>query len=153
LKRKEKEIKDQSVIEDIFESNKICRIGFVDKNVPYVISMNYGYAKSAIYLHTATSGKKLNIIETNNNVCVEITDSVEIIESNIPCKFGTRYRSLICNGKINILTDLEEKKEALKVLMNQHTQRSGWNIPDTAIEQITLLKIELETISGKISGA
>ena len=44
-------------------------LAFVDGDEPYVISMNFGYKDKALYLHSATEGRKIEIIKKNNKVC------------------------------------------------------------------------------------
>ncbi len=152
MRRKDKKIQDQKVIDEIFLKNKVCRIGFVDDNKPYVISMNYGYQENLIYVHSALEGRKIEIIQKNNSVCVEIADAIEVVDAEKACDFTTKYRSLVCEGKIHFLADLGEKREALERIMLHHTGNSNWNMPDPAIEKIAVMKIVLQTISGKISG-
>ena len=152
MRRKDKKIQDSRVLDDIFLQNKVCRIGFVDDNSPYVISMNYGYRNNSLYVHSAPEGRKIDIIKKNNRVCVEISDAVQVIEAEKACNFTTKYRSLVCEGRIHLLSGLEEKRAALERIMQQHTQQSQWDMPDSAIKKIAVMKIELENISGKISG-
>ena len=68
MRRKDKEIIDKELIEEILERNRICRIGFVDGERPYIIPMNYGYKDNNLYVHSALEGKKIDILNINNNV-------------------------------------------------------------------------------------
>lgn len=152
MRRREKEITDENVINEILLGNMVCRVGLIDGDRPYIIPMNYGYANNAIYIHSANEGKKVDLIKKNNNVCVEVTDSVEIITSEKACAFGTRYRCVICKGKLNPIVDLKEKVEALNIIMKQHTGSAEWNIPEKATESLLVMKIEISEITGKSSG-
>jgi nitroimidazol reductase NimA-like FMN-containing flavoprotein (pyridoxamine 5'-phosphate oxidase superfamily) len=151
MRRDDKQITDKSLIEEILSTNKVCRIALASKNEPYIVSMFYGYANGCLYLHSAREGKKLDIIKENSRVCFEISDSIEIIQSETPCGFSTRYRSIIGQGKISVLTNEHEKRSGLSVLMNQNTSKSDWNIPTDEIEKIAVLKIQIESITGKKS--
>ncbi len=152
MRRKEKQIIEQKLIEKILEKNTICRIGFVDGEKPYLIPLNYGYNDNKLYVHTALKGKKIEILKKNNNVCVEITDSIEIVTSELACHFGTRFRSVLCNGKIYPVIELEEKVAGLKIIMKQHTGNDDWDIPEAVVEKILVLKVEIDSMTGKISG-
>jgi len=66
LRRKEKEITNRNEIEEILTHNTICRIALSDNNIPYLIPMNYGYKENKIFLHSAGTGKKIEIIYQTN---------------------------------------------------------------------------------------
>ena len=152
MRRIEKQITDQKEIISILENNIICRIAFSEKNIPYIVPMNYGYSENNIYLHSAKEGKKIGIIEHNNKICFEITDSIEIIQSENACNFGTKFRSVIGFGNIFPVSDFNKKQEALQIIMKQHTKKNHWNFPDKMIEKIIIFKIEIEKLTGKKSG-
>ena len=152
MRRKEKQISDPSIIKEILENNRICRVAFVDGNVPYLVPMNYGYKDKTLYLHSALEGRKIDILKKNQNVCVEITDSVEIKSSDMACKYTTSFRSLICNGKIHSVDDIKKKIEGLQIIMKQHSGREDWDIPERAAQNVLVLNIKIESLTGKISG-
>ncbi len=120
MRRKEKEIKDRKIIEEILSTSLICRVALFDNECPYVIPMNYGYKKNTLYFHCAPQGKKIDLIKQNNKVGFEIEQTHEIIKNNISCKWTTNYSSVIGNGVIGIVTDYNEKIAGLDILMQQH---------------------------------
>ncbi|MCF7914529.1 MAG: pyridoxamine 5'-phosphate oxidase family protein [Spirochaetaceae bacterium] len=152
MRRNEKQITDQELLGDILSSNVICRVGFADGEYPYIVPMNYGYKENEIFLHSVLEGKKISLMQANNHVCVEITDSIEIVSSDRACGFSTKFRSVICNGRIHPVIELEQKIEGFKTIMKQHTGTLDWEIPESAVEKVAVLKIEIESMTGKISG-
>jgi nitroimidazol reductase NimA-like FMN-containing flavoprotein (pyridoxamine 5'-phosphate oxidase superfamily) len=150
--RKEKQITDQKLINEILLNNTICRVALLDGEKPYIIPMNYGYKDGSFYFHTAPEGKKLDLIKKNNNVCIEVTDSIELVTSDKACKYGTKYRSVICTGTVYPVIEIAQKIESLKIIMKQHTGNSEWEIPESSVSNVTILKVDIETITGKISG-
>ena len=151
MRKKEKEITDHAEIEEILSTNTICRIALCDNDFPYVIPMNFGYVGNKIFLHTGREGRKIDIIKKNSNVCFEITDSIELVSSEKACGFNTKYRCVIGFGTIKIVNDLNKKKEALQIIMNQHTNKNDWQFPDENVERTTILEIEIESLTGKKS--
>ena len=151
MRRSDKQIADQDEIKSILENNTICRIAFSENNNPYLVPMNYGYYENKMYLHSAKEGKKIKMLETNNQICFEITDSIEIVESKNACNFGTKYRSVIGFGKMIPVSDTNEKQKALQVLMKQHTNKDNWQFPEKMMEKIIILEIRIESLTGKKS--
>ncbi len=152
MRRGEKEIKERDLIIEIINNNNLCRLALISRGKPYVVPLNYGYNNDFLYLHCASEGKKIDCIKENNNVCFEISDSVEIIHAEKACAFSAGYRSVIGEGQVFFAEDLEEKKIGLSAIMNQVTSNDKWDFPDKAVEKLTVLKIRVDNITGKISG-
>lgn len=152
MRRKDKQITDQKLINEILLNNTICRFALLDEEKPYIIPMNYGYKDDSFYFHTAPVGKKIDLIKKNNNVCIEVTDSIELITADKACKYGTKYRSVICTGTVQLVVEMKQKIEGLKIIMKQHTGNSEWEIPESAVTNVAILKVDIATITGKISG-
>jgi uncharacterized protein len=152
MRRKDKEIKDRGIIEQLLSGSDICRIAMIDGNRPYMVPLNYGYDGKALYFHSASSGKKIDILRRDSRVCFEIEYYNEIIRDDIPCEWTAKYRSLIGYGTIEFITGYEEKKKGLDVIM-AHYGKTDENIyKDNHIDNILILKLNIEEISGKQSG-
>ena len=152
MRRKDKEIKDPEIIRDILEGNTVCRIALSYKDEPYVIPMNYGYNGKNIYLHCAPEGRKMDILKKNNRICFEITDSIKLKSAEKACNFSTLYRSVIGFGSAAEVFEPDEKITGLEIIMQQQTGRNGWNFTGNDIKNIAVLKIEIDSISGKGNG-
>jgi nitroimidazol reductase NimA-like FMN-containing flavoprotein (pyridoxamine 5'-phosphate oxidase superfamily) len=151
MRRKNQEIIDGNVIEDILSKSLICRIGMICDGVPYIIPLNYGYTMNAIYIHSASEGKKIDILKINNKVCFEIEDTTEIIEKDLSCDWATKYRSLIGYGTVEIITDFEQKKRGLDIIMAQHGKTVNNGYKENQVEKIVILKLSIEHVTGKQS--
>jgi len=153
MRRKEKEITDLSKIEVIIQKAQICRLGFCDGNLPYIVPMNFGYADKCLYFHCAKEGKKLDILRKNNNVCFEIDVDHELILSDEKACSGTaKFRSVIGFGKAEIIEDNKEKISALNQLMEHYTGKSAFEYLDEQVKNITIIKVIIESMGGKESG-
>ena len=151
MRREDREIRDGQVLDAVIRENSVCRLGMVDGTRPYVISMNYGYYEGNIYLHSAASGRKLDLLAVNSNVCIEITDSVEAVVSERACGFSTRYRSVLLEGTAEILKDPREKRAALQHILSTQTGRSEWAIPEASLRGVVAIRVAVSGISGKSS--
>ena len=151
MKRINQEITDRKVLEEILSKSEICRIGMVDNGVPYIVPVNYGYKDNTIYIHSASSGKKIDILKINNKVCFEIEYTVEVVKKELSCDWATKYRSVIGYGTIEIITDSELKKRGLDIIMAQHGKTIGNTYIDTQVEKIVILKLNITHLTGKQS--
>ena len=68
ITKRERQVTDPQQILRILDTANVLHMGMVDGDEPYVIPMNYGYTmedgKLTIYLHSATKGRKLDLIHT-----------------------------------------------------------------------------------------
>ena len=65
MPKKKRIIFKDKEIEEIIQKSICCYIGMVDENNrPYVLPFNFGYKDKCIYLHSGTTGKKIEILKS-----------------------------------------------------------------------------------------
>ncbi len=151
MRRKEKAITDQNELIAILKTSKICRLALADENTPYIVPLNYGYKDNALYIHSALSGKKLDLIKKNKLVCFEIESNVKIVPSNSACKYSTHYKCIIGLGRAELIHDRGSIKEALDIIMHHQTGRNGWSYSEESANKVMIIKIAIESMTGKKS--
>lgn len=86
----------------------IGRIGCHMGDEMYVVPISYVYDGNYIYCHTQ-EGMKINMMRKNPRVCFEI----DVLEKS------ATWRSVILWGVFEELVEKEERKRALKILLNR----------------------------------
>ncbi len=150
MRRSEKEITDESAIEEVINSSLVCRLALSDGDQPYIVPLCFGYQDRTLYFHSALEGKKIDIIKRNNLICFEFDFSTEIIEAEKACKWGIKYQSVIGFGKAVLVENIEEKQKSLNIIMDHYSDRN-FQFADKAIGKIAVIKIEIEGMTGKHS--
>ncbi|MBN1848921.1 MAG: pyridoxamine 5'-phosphate oxidase family protein [Deltaproteobacteria bacterium] len=151
MRKKEKEIFDESAIESVILDSLFCTLGMVDGNTPYVVPLCFGYKDKTIYLHGSLKGKKTNALKKNPNVCFEFDVNAEIIQADDACDWGVRFKSVIGFGKASFLDHFDEKREALNIIMSQYSDHS-FHFPDDVLKKTAVIKIRIDSMTGKQSG-
>jgi nitroimidazol reductase NimA-like FMN-containing flavoprotein (pyridoxamine 5'-phosphate oxidase superfamily) len=151
MRRKDREINDIDLIEDIIRNSLVCRLGMSRDNQPYVVPLCFAYSDNMLYFHSAGEGLKLEILQQNPNVCVEFDIDQEVIQGATPCEWGMQYRSVIGFGKASFVEDLEEKRKGLDAIMKHYSGRS-FEYVEPAIESTCIIKVAIESMTGKESG-
>ena len=76
MRRKDREVSNTEDIKHIIEKCKVCHLAMVDKGLPYVVPLNFGYIVDGnsltLFFHSAKTGRKLDIFNENNAVCFEM---------------------------------------------------------------------------------
>jgi uncharacterized protein len=152
MRRTDKEIKDSQIIEEIIQTAEFCRLALMDEHEPYIVPVNYGYKDNLIYIHSAPSGRKMEILKTNNKVCFEITSHSEVTKTSKACGWSTKYRSVIGYGTVEIITDDGLKRKGLDIIMARYGGPQENEYDDGNISRMVILKVQIERISGKQAG-
>ena len=152
MRKKDREITDKTIIYEIINKALVCRIALAENNKPYIIPMNFGYKDNCIYLHTGKIGKKIDVLKINPQVCFEIEYDVKLKRTDIDCNWGMKYYSVIGFGKAHFITNLQEIIEALNIIMSHYSEKSFFQYTEKGLENICIIKIVVEEISGKQVG-
>ena len=152
ITRREREVTDPSRICEILDKSMVLHLGMVDGDEPYVVPMNYGYTmedgKLTVYLHGALWGRKLDIIRVNPKVFFSLECDVVPFAGDIACRYGTTYASVMGRGTAEILTDVDEKKKGLSVLMKTQTGKD-FTFEDKMVSIVSVIKIDVAEYTAK----
>lgn len=149
MRRKEK-LMDKKAIEAFISEQNVLRLGLSVDGQPYVVPLNYGYKDGTFYIHCAKEGKKLEMLQANSKVCIEIDGHHELVVGENACQYTMRFTSVIGFGKASILSDKEEVRHGLDILMAQFSDLS-FSYNDKALERVVIIKVNMDEMTGKSS--
>jgi hypothetical protein len=155
LRRAEKEITDKAEVEAVLGKAEVGRLGTCVDGRPYIVPLNFAYQGGKIYFHGAGEGKKLRDIAENPQVCFEV-DTAEKMPAEGPCDYSYRYRSVIATGRARMLHDIDERADALRVIVEKYAEGKGEEITLERMERfatLAVVEIEIEEMTGKQSPA
>ncbi len=122
---------------------------------PYAVPVHFVYHDNAIYLHGLPKGHKLDNMKADPRVCMTIyeMDCLLMGSTEVPCDTNTVYESVVVFGRAVLLTHAEDKKRVLARIVEKYTpQLAGKVLPDNAVEGTAVIKIEIQTMTGKYYG-
>ena len=152
MRRSEKEIADASVVMSVIEQSLVCRLGLSDGYRPYVVPLCFGYQDGCLYFHCAPDGEKIEMLRKNSQVCFEFDINAQTIQNELACNWSMKYQSVIGFGKAVFVEDSEEKSMALDIIMRQYSDHRNYSIPKDSLKAITVVKVLIESMTGKQSG-
>jgi len=154
MRRHDKLITDPDDLDAIIRASQVCRLALAIDNEPYLVPVNFGYDGQAIYLHTATAGRKIDFFEANPRVCFALEAEHQLLEDEqTACRWTMHFASVIGYGTISELVTAEEKRFGLNQIMHHYSGRNDWSFDDKELPPTRLWRIEIETMSGKRSPA
>ena len=152
MTKREYKITDEAQIRGILDTARVLRLGLAVDNEPHIIPLNYGYrleeGKLTLYLHSAVRGKKLDMIQANSKVFFEMDCDRTPFEGKLPCQYGLSYSSVMGRGTAHIIEDVEEKKEAMSILMKTQTGKD-FTFEDRLVTIVTVIRIDVTEYTAK----
>jgi hypothetical protein len=82
---------------------------------------------------------------------VEFDIDQELVTAEEACKFDLNFRSVIGFGNAYLLEDPEEKRKGLEAIMQQYAGKS-FSYPDEIVGKTMVVKVEVESLTGKQAG-
>lgn len=152
MRRLDKEITNQIILEEILNNAQVCRLGFAIDNIPHIVPVNFGYKDNTIFIHSAITGKKIDMIGQNNYICFEMELYDEVIRAKKACNWTTKYRSILGWGEISIVRDRERKIAGLDVIMSKYGGGKNNQFDEKVLAKTVVLEIVIDKFTGKQSG-
>ncbi len=150
IRRKDREITDPAEIARIFEKAVYGHLGLCDDGEPYVLPLNFGISRGAIYLHCASEGRKLDVVRRNPRACFQVETDTELLPSQVPCGWGVAYRSAMVFGILSIVESEDEKAEGLTALMKKCGGEDFSHLfSPEELAAVTVLRLDPDDRTGK----
>lgn len=132
--KKSFKIVDKNIISDILASASFGNLALCVDNKPYNVPINFVEYDDEIYFHGAKKGRKIEFIKENAYASFCVVEDYSLLPSYFSndkgdaCPATHLFKSVIIDGKIQIIEEYEQKAQALEVLM-QKLQKEGKYIP------------------------
>lgn len=151
LRRSEKAITDPTEMWAIIAAQKTMTLALCKANVPYLITVNYGYDQAAgcLYFHCAGEGKKMDYLRANPAVWGQIMEDNGYQDG----KCDHAFRSVQFQGHVTFVREVEDKRRALSLMIDflesDPEAVKARLITPKALEKVIIGRVKVETMTGK----
>lgn len=153
MRRVDREVTDPARIRAVIEACRCCRLGLSAGGEAYIVPMSFGFTEESgtysFYFHSATEGRKLDILRQNSAVSFEMDTGYELVSAPAACGYTARYQCVMGTGRVTFAEAAEEKRQGLSHIMRHYTDKGDWDFPDAACEHVCVFRLEAETLSCK----
>ncbi len=147
--RRQNRLLEESKANQLLLDGEYGILSMVDKDEPYGIPLSFCWdKKESIYLHCALEGRKLDILKENNKASFCIVGKTNVI----PHQFTTEYESIILKGIITLDLSVEERMQALGLLVDKYApdhKAKGVIYAEKSLTNTNILRFDIEEFSGK----
>lgn len=144
---------DEKTIHQILDEGLVCHIGFVVKGQPYVIPTTYARIGTTLYVHGSAASRMLKILQHGIKACLTVTLLDGLVLARSAFHHSMNYRSVVAFGTALLVSDPDEKLEALRAL-TEHIVPGRWadarHPTPTELVQTSVLRFSIEEASAKI---
>ncbi len=144
---------DEKTIFDIVDSHFLCHLAYVYEDTPIVIPTAYGRKGNTFFVHGSTKNRMINFLLNNERVSLTVTHMDGIVLARSVFHHSFNYRSAVIFGKPRLVTDWDEKMEALE-LITDNIIKGRWDearIPnEKEMKGTAVMAIEMTEASAKI---
>jgi hypothetical protein len=118
---------------------------------PYITPLNYLYRDGKIYFHSKLTGRKLDNIAENSQVCFEVSTVEKLTVTNDrPCACSTRYTSVLAFGVAREIADDAKKATLLNLLVARYAAGKPFQpVEESHAADCAVVEIAINEISGK----
>jgi nitroimidazol reductase NimA-like FMN-containing flavoprotein (pyridoxamine 5'-phosphate oxidase superfamily) len=152
LRRSEKALDDPEEMEQVLTSVRVMTVACCLENEPYIFTVDFAWDPEAreLWFHCATEGRKIKILQANPRVCVTVVEDRGYIDGE--CDHA--YRSLVLEGKANVVMDLSEMRHALELLVRKHERQPEAILArfagnDEAVRKVGIVRVSVDSVTGK----
>jgi nitroimidazol reductase NimA-like FMN-containing flavoprotein (pyridoxamine 5'-phosphate oxidase superfamily) len=127
-----------------------------NKGQPFLKPTTFVYAEAehAIYIHGALVGRMRTNIELNPRVCFSVAEMGRLLPADTAIEVGVEYASAVIFGEIEVISDAEQARHGLQLLLDRYFphSKSGHDyreIHPSELDQTAVYRIKITSWSGK----
>jgi nitroimidazol reductase NimA-like FMN-containing flavoprotein (pyridoxamine 5'-phosphate oxidase superfamily) len=111
-------------LDAVLEAGLVCHLGVSIDGVPVVLPTGYGRIGDTFYLHGSSANRSL-LAAAGQQVCVTVTLLDGLVCARAVFHHSMNYRSAVIFGTARLVTDKQEKLDALEAVTN-HLVPGRW---------------------------
>ncbi|MET7683712.1 pyridoxamine 5'-phosphate oxidase family protein [Streptomyces sp. NPDC005423] len=147
---------DKELVHSILDEGYVCHLGFVRDGAPVVLPTLYGRSGERLYVHGSTGSRPLRmtgLADPGLAVCLTVTHVDGLVLARSAFHHSINYRSVVVHGIARQVTDPEEKRTALDLLVDhvvpgRATDSRPANRKELAATSV--IRLDLGEVSAKV---
>ena len=144
---------ERALVHAILDEGLVCHVGFASDGGPVVIPTLYARDGERLYLHGSPASRLLRALSRGVPLCITVTLVDGLVLARSAFHHSMNYRSAVLFGRARDVDDLEEKRRALRLLVEHVVpgRTPDTRPPNDFEERYTrVLAFEIEQASAKL---
>jgi nitroimidazol reductase NimA-like FMN-containing flavoprotein (pyridoxamine 5'-phosphate oxidase superfamily) len=129
MRRAESEITARAQLEEVLRKAKVLFLSLRDAQAPYVVPVCFGWEGDTLYVHSALSGTKIDLIRADPAVGFSACTDIILKRGATACDFSLQAQSVAGTGRARILADDKERARGLDLIMRHYSEGDSAEAP------------------------
>ena len=137
---------------EVLDAGKVCHVGFVVYEQPYVIPMAYARMDGRLLIHGSVASRLIRNLESGLRCCVTVTHLDGLVYARSTFNSSMNYRSVMVFGIARPISDADEKRRCIQVLVDHLMPGRRSELRKSTVKELnatSLLALPIETFSTK----
>jgi nitroimidazol reductase NimA-like FMN-containing flavoprotein (pyridoxamine 5'-phosphate oxidase superfamily) len=155
-RKRERASYERAAIEAILDEALIAHLGIVDEHgQPFVTPTLHARRGDVVYCHGSSASRTLRALAGGARACLTVSLIDGLVLARSAMHHSANYRSVMLLGRASVVADAEEKREALRAIV-EHIVPGRWSdvrAPrENELKATAVLSIPIDEASAKIRG-
>jgi uncharacterized protein len=124
-RHRERGMSDREALNAVLDAGLICHLGVVIDGSPAVLPTGYGRIGETLYLHGSSANRSFGFAP-GTDICVTVTLLDGLVCARSVFNNSMNYRSAVMYGKARLVTDEQERLDALHAI-TEHLIPGRWD--------------------------
>lgn len=144
---------DRDTVHALLDAAALCHVSYVIDGWPLCTPTLFWREHDTLYWHGSNSSRMLKNLATGEPACLTVTHFDSLVLARCSFNHSADYRSVMAFGRAVIVSDAEEKKRALIMMVERFFPGRQATLRPTAEQEAnatTVIKMDIERASAKI---
>jgi uncharacterized protein len=152
MRRSTREITDPAELDAVLDQAAVLSIALHDEPAPYVLPVCFGRVGRVLYVHSAASGAKIDLLRARPEVGFSASTEMSLRPGATACAWGCQARSVCGTGTARITGDPEERRRGLEAIMRHYAADAPVDFSPESLARTCVIAIDVASLRGKRVG-
>jgi uncharacterized protein len=164
MRRAEREITDPAAVDAILAEAPLLFLSFHDEPAPYVVPVCFGRDGDTLYVHSAPTGTKIDLLEANPSIgfcaatAMTLTGGPAAAAPGVEaCRYGARGCSVSGTATARVVEDEDERRRGLDAIMRHYLTvpggpAAGFTYAPATLARTCIIALRIDTVRAKCTG-
>jgi nitroimidazol reductase NimA-like FMN-containing flavoprotein (pyridoxamine 5'-phosphate oxidase superfamily) len=144
---------DHATVHSLLDASMLCHVSYVIDGQPYCTPTFFWREENKLYWHGSSASRMLRTQSGGHQVCLTVAQLDSLVLARCGFNHSADYRAVMAFGTAYLVTDPEEKKQALVAMVDRFFPDRTAGLRQTTAQEIkatTVIAMEIEQASAKI---
>ena len=144
---------DHETVHRLLDAAALCHVAYVVDDLPYCTPTLFWREGTTLYWHGSSASRMLRNLSEGEPACLTVTHLDSLVLARCGFNHSADYRSVMAFGRARLVSDPEEKRRALLMMVDRFFPGRTAHLRPTTEQEIkatSVVSMQIERASAKI---